>query len=237
MRRSGAWTPTPASVRDLGPGSTSGYSPTPVYFAAAEHAACQRLDGIALTKALAFLAHRLADTGNAGSALRIAEIVAGRRAADPGDPNVFHSEAVNVPPVMLQVAIDLASAYAKSGAPDQARSLLPDIEAGLHRQRGKWAGHTTVNVLRLADRVGDRPAAQRLHRKALRYRDLRILAELASRDLTVGNERGFAAATDAMAALPSEPSFSPSFIGRYLANVNPLEPWTVPLCGCAHLIL
>ncbi len=194
------------------------------HFAAAERSAYQRLDGMSLTKALAFLAHRLADTGNAGSALRIADIVAARRTADPGDPNVFHSEAVNVPPVILEIAIDLAWTYAKSGAPDQARSLLPDIEAGLHRQREEWAGYTTVNVLRLADRVGDQPAARRLHRKALRYRDLRILAELASRDITVGNERSFAAAADALAALPPAPSFSASFIGRYLADERDQDP-------------
>jgi hypothetical protein len=194
------------------------------HFAAAERAAFQRLDGMALTKALSFLARRLAETGEADSALRVADIVAERRAADPGDPNVFDSEAVNVPPVTLEIAINLASAYATAGATDQTLSLLPGIEAGLYRRRDEWAGHTTANVLRLADQVGDRPAARRLHRKALTYRNLRILAEVASRDVKVGDERGFAAATDALSALPPAPPYMPSFIGMYLADERKQDP-------------
>lgn len=188
-------------------------------FEAAELAAHQRLDGMALVEALAFLAHRLADAGNRGPALRVAETAAQRAADDPGDPTVFHSHAVNVPPVMLGVAINLAWAYVKAEACEGARLLLPEIEQGLHRHREEWAGWTTVKVLRLADRIGDRAAARRLHRKALRYRNLGVLVDLASRDIDAADERGLAAAVDALAALPAPTPFaSPSLIGRYIAD-------------------
>jgi hypothetical protein len=194
-------------------------------FEAAERAAYERLGGMALMEAMAFLAHRLADAGDHRSALRIADTVAGRIADDPGDPAVFHSEAVNVPPVMLGVAINLTRTYIAAGALDRARLLLPDLERGLHRQTKEWAGHTTMEVLRLADEIGDRAAARRLHRKALRFRNLRILAELASRDIKTTDERGFTAVVEATAVLPAPtPLTTPPFIGRYVADQRAEDP-------------